>query len=177
MLAGVKRPDRDIIAKSPAGLTRCPTCRRHVIAGDTPADRSCPFCAAASGPRFGLRGGLVAASLFGLSACGDGEAERLEAIAEVEAAAEAVAEAAEAERVEAERQAAEAQAAAMAAQALAEEAAAEAAAEARLAEAAEAEAAEAEAATETPTRMRGTAMYTEMSGGDDDPLIYGLPGL
>ena len=149
-----------------------------MIAGDTPADRTCPFCAASGGSHFGLRGGLVAASLFGLSACGDGEeAARLEAVAEIEAAAEAVAEAAEAEAAEAERAALEAQAAASAAREEAEEAAAEAAAEARLA--AEAAAAEAETAA-APTPMRRTpamSMYTEMRSGDDDPLTYGLGGL
>jgi hypothetical protein len=53
--------------RSRSGLTRCPTCRAHVRAAETPETTSCPFCSA-KGPRG--RSALVGAALLALTACG-----------------------------------------------------------------------------------------------------------
>lgn len=171
----MKRPDDTLLTKTADGLTRCPRCRRHVVAGDTPRDRHCPFCTAGGAPRFGLRGGMVAASLMGLGACGPSAAEEQ---ARVQAEQQA-----QAQQAETLRQAAEAEALAQARaieQAAAEAAAAEAAAaQAAAAEAAaQAAAAEAAAAEAQPRARRrrtpGEPEYTPM-GPDRAPAVtYGL---
>lgn len=62
--------------KSRHGLTRCPACRAHVRAGESPSTTECPFCGAnlrEGRARVAIaagRGGLLAASLLALSACG-----------------------------------------------------------------------------------------------------------
>jgi hypothetical protein len=59
--------------KSRHGLTRCGACRAHIHAAERPSATVCPFCGAnLSSGRAILslptgRGGLLAASLFGLS--------------------------------------------------------------------------------------------------------------
>lgn len=63
--------------KSRHGLTRCTACRAHIQAGDTPSRTECPFCGATltTATRRILpsgRSGLLAASLFTLSAAGCG---------------------------------------------------------------------------------------------------------
>ena len=85
----MKRPDDTLLTKTADGLTRCPSCRRHVVAGNTPRDRRCPFCTTGAAPRFGIRGGMVAASLMGLGACGPSAAEEQARVrAEQQAAAQ-----------------------------------------------------------------------------------------
>ncbi|MCA9575174.1 MAG: hypothetical protein KC668_07045, partial [Myxococcales bacterium] len=176
----MKRSNEHLLVKSADGLTRCPTCRRHVVAGATPRDRVCPFCAQPSAaPRFGARGSLLAASLVGLGGCGPSAAEQERVAAEAAAADRATELAAQ----RAAQQAAEAEQARLAAEAAAaEEAAAE---EARLAaeaeataaaEAAEAAAAAEEAAASSNRRRRGgraEPTYTTMDGRHDNPLTYG----
>lgn len=181
----MKRPDDTLLTKSADGLTRCPTCRRHVVAGQTPRDRRCPFCAASAAstaPRLGLRGGMVAASLMGLGACGPSAAEE-QARIEAEQAALSQQEADAIARMEAERaaaaaaleQARAAEEARLAEQAAAEAAEAQAAAEAAAAEAAAA-AAEAEEAQASPRgrRRRADPEYTEMRPTRAPALTYGL---
>lgn len=62
--------------RSRDGLTRCSACRAHIHASDRPSTTECPFCGAtvsAGRPRISLpggRGGLLAASLLALGACG-----------------------------------------------------------------------------------------------------------
>ena len=62
--------------KSRHGLTRCPACRAHVHAGETPSTTECPFCGAnvrEGHARVAIaagRGGILAASLLALTACG-----------------------------------------------------------------------------------------------------------
>jgi len=65
-------------AKSRHGLTRCTACRTHIRAEERPSLTTCPFCGAnlhRSTRGFSLptgRGGVLAASLFALSAAGCG---------------------------------------------------------------------------------------------------------
>ena len=60
--------------RSSAGLTRCTRCRRHVVAGESPAATHCPFCATRSAPSR-LRSTAVA-GLLGLAVgCGASEPE------------------------------------------------------------------------------------------------------
>lgn len=182
-LPTMKRPDDTLLTKTADGLTRCPRCRRHVQAGATPRDRHCPFCTAGAAPRFGLRGGMVAASLMGLGACGPSAAEeqaRQQAIQQEEAQrAESLRQAAAIEAAEAAERARAVEVAAAEA-AAAEAAAAEAAARAAAAQAAEeAAAAAAAAAEEAQPRARrrrapGDPEYTPM-GPDRAPAVtYGL---
>ena len=108
-------------------------------AGATPRDRHCPFCTAGAAPRFGLRGGMVAASLMGLGACGPSAAE--------EQARQQAIQQEEAQRAESLRQAAAIEAA-------------EAAERARAVEVAAAEAAAAEAAAAEAAAQLGIGYYT-----------------
>lgn len=168
-LPTMKRPDDTLLTKTADGLTRCPRCRRHVQAGATPRDRHCPFCTAGAAPRFGLRGGMVAASLMGLGACGPSAAE--------EQARQQAIQQEEAQRAESLRQAAAIEAAEAAERARAVEVAAAEAAAAQAAE--EAAAAAAAAAEEAQPRARrrrapGDPEYTPM-GPDRAPAVtYGL---
>lgn len=175
----MKRPDDTLLTKTADGLTRCPRCRRHVVAGDTPRDRHCPFCATSAAPRFGLRGGMVAASLMGLGACGPSAAEeqaRVQAEQQAQAQqAETLRRAAEAEALAQARAIEQAAAEAAAAEAAAAEAAAQAAAAEAAAQAAAAAAA-AEEEQPRPRRRRtpGEPEYTPM-GPDRAPAVtYGL---
>ncbi len=63
-------------ARSRSGLTRCPSCRAHVRAAESPTETVCPFCGAAltgapSRMASAGRGGVLAASLLAFS-CGGG---------------------------------------------------------------------------------------------------------
>jgi len=175
----MKRTDDTLLTKTADGLTRCPSCRRHVAAGETPRDRRCPFCATSAAPRFGLRGGMVAASLMGLGACGPSAAEEQARAAAVQRAeseravaqAQAEAEVRVAEQALNQARALEAAAAEAAAKEAEERAAAQAAAEATAAAAAAAEAAQPRALRR---RTPGEPEYTPM-GPDRAPAVtYGL---
>src|SRR5690606_15096239 len=69
------------------GLTRCPACRAHVRAEETPGSTDCPFCGADVGTARSHtiaaagRGGVLAASLFALSACGGNGSAVMEPVA------------------------------------------------------------------------------------------------
>ncbi len=69
--------ERDVSKiRSQEGLTRCGTCRRHVVAGDRPSATRCPFCEGRAPLSF--RGAALAGSLV-MVGCASPAAEPLPA--------------------------------------------------------------------------------------------------
>ncbi|MEM9864558.1 MAG: hypothetical protein AAF938_23360 [Myxococcota bacterium] len=71
-----KTPAGAVRQRSRSGLTRCTKCRRHIVAGPTPATTVCPFCDGRGGRR-SARGGFLAATMLAM-ACGGSETAPVE---------------------------------------------------------------------------------------------------
>ncbi len=66
--------DSSLPIRSVEGLTRCPRCRRHIVAAETPQRSTCPFCARSNQVVRAAKGVAIASSIFALGCTSAAEA-------------------------------------------------------------------------------------------------------